>query len=101
MASPRHLPRHILQAGVVSAILCGVVMAQAKDANYDEARVPAYVLPDPLTLLGGGSVKDADTWRTKRRPEVLRLFEDNVYGRSPGRPDGVRTEAPEVDARAL
>lgn len=77
-------------------------MAQTpKDANYDEAKVPAYVLPDPLTLSGGGPVKDADTWRGKRRPEILRLYEENVYGRSPGKPDGVKVEVVEVEPRAL
>jgi hypothetical protein len=28
-------------------------------------------------------VIDAQTWRTKRRPEILRLFETHVYGRTP------------------
>jgi len=50
----------------------------------DEAQVPAYTLPDPLQLLDGQPVTDAETWRNKRRPEILRLFEEHVYGRSPG-----------------
>jgi hypothetical protein len=76
-------------------------MAQPKNANYDEARVPAYVLPDPLTLVSGASVKDAATWRGLRRPELLRLFEENVYGRSPARPAGLRFGAPEIETKAL
>jgi hypothetical protein len=98
MASPF---RNVLHAGVLSALYSGVVMAQPPDANYDEAKVPAYVLPDPLTLAGGGSVKDVVTWRGQRRPEILHLFEEHVYGRSPGRPEGVKAEAAEVEARAL
>lgn len=37
-------------------------------------------LPDPLVCEDGTSVKDAATWRNKRRPELLRLFEGEVYG---------------------
>src|ERR1700686_4004503 len=54
--------------------------------NYDEARVGTYTLPDPLVLANGKPVPDARTWNEKRRPEIVRLFEENQYGRSPGRP---------------
>jgi hypothetical protein len=47
--------------------------------NYDEAKVGSYTLPD----LGA---RDAKTWNDKRRPEIVRLFEENEYGRAPGRP---------------
>jgi hypothetical protein len=54
--------------------------------NYDESKVGTYTLPDPLILLNGKPVHDIKTWNEKRRPEIIRLFEDNEYGRSPGRP---------------
>ena len=54
--------------------------------NYDEARVGSYTLPDPLLLANGKPVRDAKTWNEKRRAEIVRLFEENQYGRSPGRP---------------
>jgi len=54
--------------------------------NYDEARVGNYKLPDPLVLANGKRVTDVKTWMEKRRPEIVRLFEENQYGRSPGRP---------------
>ena len=47
--------------------------AQNKDANYDEAKVPKYTLPDPLILQNGQPVKNAKTWNEKRRPELLNL----------------------------
>ena len=58
---------------------------QRADTNYDEARVPSYVLPD---LLAGksGAVTTAPDWPA-RRAEILDLFRDNVYGRSPGKPE--------------
>ena len=58
---------------------------QRADANYDEAKVPPYTLPD---LLAGkkGAVKTPEDWPA-RRAEILDLFRDTVYGRSPGKPD--------------
>lgn len=57
--------------------------------NYDEALVGNYTLPDPLVMANGKPVRDAKTWMEKRRPEIVRLFEENEYGRSPGRPKGM------------
>ena len=54
--------------------------------NYDESRVGTYALPDPLVLTNGKQVRDAGTWRKKRRPEILELVETSMHGRSPGRP---------------
>ena len=60
--------------------------------NYDEALVGTYTLPDPLVLANGKPVRDAKTWTEKRRPEIVRLFEENQYGRSPERPAGMTFE---------
>ena len=54
--------------------------------NYDEAKVGTYTLPDPLVLANGKHVKDAKTWYQKRRPEIVHLFEENQFGRSPAAP---------------
>jgi len=54
--------------------------------NYDESNVGSYTLPDPLVLANGKPVRDAKTWFQKRRAEIVRLFEDNQFGRSPARP---------------
>src|SRR4051794_15588034 len=55
-------------------------------ANYDEAKVGSYALPNPLVLASGQPVRDVRTWNEKRRPEIIHLFEENEYGRAPGRP---------------
>jgi hypothetical protein len=54
--------------------------------NYDESKVGTYTLPELLVLANGKPVRDAKTWTEKRRPEIVRLFEENEYGRAPGRP---------------
>src|SRR5436190_8078752 len=75
--------------------------AQPKEANYDESKVPAYTLPDPLTLANGKKVTDAKTWRDKRRAEVLDLFAGQMYGRSPGRPKNMKFKLTSNDPKAL
>jgi hypothetical protein len=53
-------------------------------ANYDESKAnPFPDLPDPLTLNNGGKVTTASMWWDKRRPELVEMFEKEVYGRVP------------------
>jgi len=56
---------------------------------YEEARVPAYTLPDALTLADGSPVTRAEVWRQQRRPELVALFEREMYGAAPGKPVGM------------
>ena len=77
------------------------VVAQPAGYNYDESKVPSFELPDPLLGGDGEPVTTAEQWRQKRRPEILALFENEVYGRSPGRPDNVRVEELESSDQAL
>ena len=57
--------------------------AEVPAANYDEAKVPEYVLPDPLVAADGTKIETALQWTEKRRPELLELFKEHVYGRVP------------------
>ena len=77
------------------------VRAQEPAMNYDESRVPAYTLPDPLTMSDGRRVADAEGWMSERRPELLALFESQIYGKAPGRPEGVHFEVLSEDRYAL
>lgn len=60
--------------------------AAAADANYDERKVPPYTLPDPLASAAGESIATAEAWRSKRRPELLALFAEQMYGKAPDKP---------------
>lgn len=60
-------------------------------ATQVESEVPAYALPDPLVGGDGRRVASAKDWRDRRRPELLGLFAQEVYGRTPvGRPADLR-----------
>jgi hypothetical protein len=67
--------------------------------NYDETRVPALTLPDPLALRGV-AVRTRDTW-PGRRAEILDLFRAHVYGRRPGKPEALRFEVIETRPDAM
>jgi len=75
--------------------------AQVRDANYDEAKAGNHPLPDPLRFEDGSKVADAKAWRERRRPEILRLFEEHVYGRAPGKPAVLRFKKILEDKQAL
>jgi len=54
--------------------------------NQDEAKVPVYGLPELLKSADGSIVRTAEEWKAKRRPELLRQFEEGMYGKAPDRP---------------
>ncbi len=51
--------------------------------NYNESKIPPYTMLDPLRVANGHPVTTPQQWFTQRRPEILRLFEDNVFGVTP------------------
>jgi hypothetical protein len=59
------------------------ITAQPEGFNYDESKVPKYNLPELLKLPNGRKVKTAKVWEQKKRPETLRIFEDQMFGRIP------------------
>jgi len=71
------------------------------ETNYDESKVPQYQLPNPLTCGDGAKVSTAKQWIDQRRPEILALFEDEVYGHCPQEPTSVYAEIVEENATAL
>jgi hypothetical protein len=57
-------------------------MGQASTANYDESKAGNVPLPDPLVFSKGKPVKTRGEWK-KRRAEILKLYEEDVYGVTP------------------
>ena len=60
------------------------VSAQQKDVISEESQVPEYKLPDVLTRFNGSKVKSAKVWYKRQRPEILKFFTNEVYGKVPG-----------------
>jgi hypothetical protein len=72
------------------------------DSNFDEDKVLPYTLPDSLSCVDGSYIDTADAWRAKRRPEILELFREYVYGRAPiGKPEAMSYEVFEYESDAL
>lgn len=69
--------------------------------NYDESKVPVYTLPDVLTLTNGRKVTTKKEWVEKRRPELLRLFETQIYGKAPVRSKDLHFRLLNEDREAL
>jgi len=69
-------------------------------SNYDEAKVAPYTLPDPLVMANGQRVTTAQAWRTKRRPEILKLYETEIYGHIPANTPKVTWEVVDTDPAA-
>jgi len=72
---------------LLSLLIFKDASAQQRNVIEDEANVPEYKLPDVLTRFNGGKVKSAKVWFNKQRPEILKKFTDEVYGKVPGKLD--------------
>lgn len=77
---PRRSPRLLVPCWWITLL---VQAADPIPINQDESKVPAYALPDPLRSTAGEPIRTAADWSGMRRPEVLELFRNHVYGRTP------------------
>jgi hypothetical protein len=68
--------------------------------NYDEARVGTFTLPELMRMTNGKPVTNRSEWRA-RRAELLQLFAENVYGKTPAKAVKLRFQAGAVNANAL
>ncbi len=93
-----HLPKTLALA---LALLPVLASAQQKQANYDEAAIPPYTLPELLISASGAKIETSDQWATLRRPEILALFEQHVFGKAPAQWGKVAYETLSVNNHAL
>jgi hypothetical protein len=84
---PTHFSRTLPGAAaamiVTAGILPGAEPVPKFVPNYDESKIPAYALPDPLAPAGGPAVTDRTGWESGARARTLAMFESHVYGRVP------------------
>ncbi|MDD2380460.1 MAG: acetylxylan esterase, partial [Mariniphaga sp.] len=69
--------------------------------NYDEGKVGTYTLPELLKTESGYPVSSTHDWETIGRPEILKLFEDHVYGQVPKDFDKIRFKKMNQDKKAM
>ncbi|SFS29689.1 hypothetical protein SAMN05216365_1015 [Porphyromonadaceae bacterium NLAE-zl-C104] len=68
--------------GLIASLVTMCLCAQ-QNVNYDESKVPAYIVPDLLQTNNGEKITTTTQWETQRRPELLELFASQMYGRTP------------------
>ncbi len=99
MLKVRSLPFSLM---IGFTLACSAASAQSRrNVNYDETKIKIENLPDPLLTLSGKKIKNRRNWERRRRPEILTLFEDHVYGRMPSRPKNIRYRLTEKSESAL
>lgn len=86
---------------IFASLLLLLTFVNATAQNYDEAKVPAYTLPEMLKTNDGRVVKDKKMWEETRRPEILKLFTDNIYGQMPQDYDSIRYAITNEDKAAM
>lgn len=86
----------------LSLIICIQLHAQNhEESNYDESKVPAYSLPEVLKTSNNKTIKNKKAWEKIRRPEVLTLFEDNIYGQVPKSFEDIRFSVLSEDKNSM
>ncbi|MDL2282293.1 acetylxylan esterase [Parabacteroides sp. OttesenSCG-928-G06] len=73
----------------------------AQEANYDEAKVPAFVLSPLLMNEEGERITTAKEWERTCRPEILGMLQDQMYGITPTDEVDVRYEEMAVNPQAF
>jgi hypothetical protein len=102
--APSLNPSAVLRASAICLFSCFQPLsarAQKPQANYDETAIGAYTLPDPLKMADGAPIRSAADWAARRRPELLQLFEEHVYGRTPTRWGSLQFDVRETRSDAL
>ncbi|MEO6915702.1 MAG: hypothetical protein ABI151_08700 [Chitinophagaceae bacterium] len=93
--------KQFLLAFICIMLLTDLRSQDAREANYDEAKVPPYSLPDALMTLSGKKVSTKSEWEKTRRPEILSLFETNIYGRMPKSFDAIKFSVSHEDDKTM
>ena len=81
--------KHPLCILLFVSIYFSAASQQLSEPNYDEEKVPAYSVPEILKTKNNTLVNTKEMWESQRRPEILKLFEENVYGRMPNAYDSL------------
>jgi pimeloyl-ACP methyl ester carboxylesterase len=95
-----------MQRFLLTCIVLISILTAGHSQNYDESKVPAYTLPEVLKTIDNKPVRAKGSWEKVRRPEIVKLFEDNIYGQMPKRFGGIKfskiaDDRPAMDGKAI
>jgi hypothetical protein len=82
-------PKSVVLALVAFTVVATSSATAAEPRRFfraDGSDAAGYTLPDPLVDQAGRKITTAAQWEKTRRPEVLELFREHVYGRAPATP---------------
>lgn len=99
----RYLSRFASAVSCFLLVLSATPMlhAQQEQVIYDEADIPKFTLPDPLVAADGTKIDSAQAWNEIRRPELMELFEKEIYGKAPPAPEKIAFKVTESSDDAL
>jgi hypothetical protein len=69
--------------GILYLFLCTTFAVCQQKKSNDELLVPVYKLPELLLCNNGQKVINVDQWEKNRRPELLKIFASEMYGKTP------------------
>ncbi|WP_274476187.1 glucuronyl esterase domain-containing protein [Mangrovimonas aestuarii] len=67
---------------VLIALITGIALSQSSK-HHKTYRALGKELPKTLEYFDGTPIKTKEQWITKRRPEILSMFEETIYGAVP------------------
>ena len=86
---------------VLSIIINSFAQSKTSTTIKTEALVPEFKLPELLISENGSQIKTKETWEQVRRPEILELFANQVYGKVPGKLTFHKAEVLDYSDQAL
>lgn len=69
---------------IILMLVFFIVSSIQDNVNYYESKVPDFKLPNLLITKNDEKIQNQEDWIQKRRPEILSLFKNMVYGKIPG-----------------
>lgn len=82
-------------------IILMMVSVHSFAQNYDESKVGEYQLPKLLVTTNDQTISTPKEWENVRRPEILKLFEDHVYGQVPKDFSHIKFKVVNQDKKAM
>jgi len=93
----------IIKLFIVSLLIIAgntAIQAQSAEANQDESKVPVFDLPEILKSNSGEQITTKEQWEKIRRPELMNLFAEQMYGRTPDKKIDATYELLSEDTKA-